>query len=148
MSQPTDLARWMVTYPYYLSPEMCKVKLYDEKSDIWALGCILYEMCAQKYPFEANNKVSSILKVVKGKVDPIPTEYSSETAQIVEVCLYTNYQKRPSADDLLNSPALIAKARELNISFGPDPQAILEVVAKKKETIHYKEPETQSKRQR
>ena len=34
--------------PYYISPEMCEGKTYDDKSDIWALGCIVYEMaCLQ-----------------------------------------------------------------------------------------------------
>ena len=34
--------------PYYLSPEICKNQFYSNKSDIWALGCILYELCTLK----------------------------------------------------------------------------------------------------
>lgn len=41
--------------PYYLSPEVCEEKPYNRKSDIWSLGCILYELCALKHPFEAKN---------------------------------------------------------------------------------------------
>ena len=41
--------------PYYLSPEVCEDRPYNQKSDIWALGCILYELCTQKHPFEAKN---------------------------------------------------------------------------------------------
>jgi NIMA (never in mitosis gene a)-related kinase len=40
---------------YYLSPEMCEEKPYNEKSDIWALGCVVYELCTFKHPFEAKN---------------------------------------------------------------------------------------------
>jgi NIMA (never in mitosis gene a)-related kinase len=41
--------------PYYLSPEVCEDRPYNAKSDIWSLGCILYELCCLKHPFEANN---------------------------------------------------------------------------------------------
>jgi NIMA (never in mitosis gene a)-related kinase len=41
--------------PYYLSPEVCEDRPYNNKSDIWSLGCILYEMCTLKHPFEAKN---------------------------------------------------------------------------------------------
>jgi len=40
-----NFAHTMVGTPYYLSPEMCEEKPYNEKSDMWALGCVLYEMC-------------------------------------------------------------------------------------------------------
>lgn len=53
LSDQNNFARTMVGTPYYLSPEMCEEKPYNEKSDIWALGCVLYEMCALKHPFEA-----------------------------------------------------------------------------------------------
>ncbi|KOB73154.1 NIMA-related kinase 8, partial [Operophtera brumata] len=39
--------------PYYLAPELCEGKPYDSKSDVWALGCLLYEMCTHKRAFEA-----------------------------------------------------------------------------------------------
>ena len=45
-------AQTVLGTPYYISPEMCEGKIYDEKSDIWALGCIGYEMaCLQKVRF-------------------------------------------------------------------------------------------------
>ena len=45
MNEKVNFANTMVGTPYYLSPEMCEEKPYNEKSDIWALGCVLYEMC-------------------------------------------------------------------------------------------------------
>jgi NIMA (never in mitosis gene a)-related kinase len=45
----SDFARTMVGTPYYLSPEMCEEKPYNEKSDVWALGCALYELCTCNY---------------------------------------------------------------------------------------------------
>ena len=44
MHENANFAHTMVGTPYYLSPEMCEEKPYNEKSDIWALGCVLYEM--------------------------------------------------------------------------------------------------------
>lgn len=55
LGETNNLAKTMVGTPYYLSPEICEEKPYNEKSDVWSLGCILYELCTYKHPFEANN---------------------------------------------------------------------------------------------
>lgn len=57
LSDQTLHARTMIGTPYYLSPEMCEDKPYDAKSDVWALGVGLYECCARKHPFDAENQV-------------------------------------------------------------------------------------------
>jgi NIMA (never in mitosis gene a)-related kinase len=67
VSSSSDFAHTMVGTPYYLSPEMCEEKPYNEKSDIWALGCVLYEMVNQRPPFEAMNQGALILKIIRGK---------------------------------------------------------------------------------
>ncbi len=45
----------MIGTPFYFSPEMCKGEKYDYKSDIWALGILLYEICTLDYPFKGKN---------------------------------------------------------------------------------------------
>jgi NIMA (never in mitosis gene a)-related kinase len=57
LSDQTLHARTMIGTPYYLSPEICEDKPYDSKSDVWALGVGLYECCARKHPFDAENQV-------------------------------------------------------------------------------------------
>lgn len=65
-------AKTVVGTPYYISPEMCSGVSYNEKSDMWALGCILYEMCCLKKAFEGDNLpalVNSIMTVSVSKND-------------------------------------------------------------------------------
>ena len=41
--------------PYYASPEVWRDEPYDFRSDMWSLGCLIYEMCALKPPFLGKN---------------------------------------------------------------------------------------------
>jgi serine/threonine protein kinase len=80
---------------------------YNEKSDIWALGCILYEMITFKHPFEANNPASLCIKILTTQYEPIPKEYSSEMKAILSLLLEKNYLKRPSISEILNNPSKV-----------------------------------------
>lgn len=60
-----DSASTMVGTPFYMSPEVCENRSYTFKSDIWALGCIMYELCTLKKAFEANNLLGLVNKIVK-----------------------------------------------------------------------------------
>lgn len=77
------MAHTIVGTPYYLSPELCEEKPYNHKSDIWSLGCVLYELCTFKHPFEAKNQGSLIMKIVKGQYAPINKMYSEGLRQMV-----------------------------------------------------------------
>ena len=73
LSPNTLFARTIVGTPYYLSPELCEDKPYNEKSDVWALGVLLYEMCTGgKHPFDAQNEGALIRKIMKGVYPPLP----------------------------------------------------------------------------
>jgi serine/threonine protein kinase len=50
--------------PYYLSPEVCQDVPYNTKSDVWALGCVLYELCALRPAFGGSNLISVVNKIV------------------------------------------------------------------------------------
>jgi NIMA (never in mitosis gene a)-related kinase 1/4/5 len=62
--------------PYYASPEVWKDLPYDKKSDIWSLGCVIYEAIALKPPFRANDMEGLYKKVTRGFYPRIPAEYS------------------------------------------------------------------------
>jgi serine/threonine protein kinase len=66
---------------------VCLEKPYDQKSDVWALGVILYEMCCLKRPFQANNEHDLVSKILKCKYEPIPKVYSRELERMVKMCL-------------------------------------------------------------
>ena len=51
-----DFASTRIGTPYYMSPEIFENKPYNHKSDIWALGCILYEMVALTHAFDATRR--------------------------------------------------------------------------------------------
>lgn len=70
------LAATAVGTPYYLSPEICRNQRYSSKSDIWSLGCVLYEMTTMKHAFDANSLQLLIQKIVKGQFPPPPAQYS------------------------------------------------------------------------
>lgn len=57
-------AQTVVGTPYYISPEICEGKPYHDKSDIWALGCILYEMACLQKPFDGSNVAAMVNKIV------------------------------------------------------------------------------------
>ena len=101
--------------PYYLSPEICKEKSYNEKSDIWALGCVLYELCTFVHPFEATNQASLIKKILEQNPKPIPATYDNNFNRIVKQLLQKDMNKRPSCKLILKEPYVMKKAKELKL---------------------------------
>ena len=63
-----DLAKTVVGTPYYMSPELFSDQPYNHKSDVWALGCCVYEMATLKHPFSAHNINALMVKIVRGQV--------------------------------------------------------------------------------
>ena len=108
----SSFANTFVGTPYYLSPEMCEEKPYNEKSDVWALGCILYELITFKHPFNALNQGALIIKIIKGKYEPLPNCFAnSDLKKIVDLILEKNYHKRPFVSDILTNTIVINKAK-------------------------------------
>ena len=57
-------AQTQIGTPYYLSPEICDSRPYGRKSDVWSLGCILFELISLELPFQANSLPALIVKVI------------------------------------------------------------------------------------
>lgn len=97
-------ARTHVGTPYYMSPEQISKKSYNEKSDVWALGCILYEMACLQVPFEAANEAQLATKIKAGRIHKIPSSYSDSIARIIYSMIQVDMAKRPQIVDLLRLP--------------------------------------------
>ena len=87
--------------PYYLSPEICNNKEYNEKSDVWALGCILYELCTFKHPFDAKSQGALILKIINEPVKEISNDFSQSLKNLIKLLLEKDDIIRPSIKDIL-----------------------------------------------
>eukprot|EP01138_Halocafeteria_seosinensis_P001827 gb/GECG01001870.1/.p1 GENE.gb/GECG01001870.1/~~gb/GECG01001870.1/.p1 ORF type:complete len:666 (+),score=86.23 gb/GECG01001870.1/:1-1998(+) len=101
-----ECANTVVGTPYYLSPEICENKPYNHKSDIWAVGCIIYEMCAQRHAFEGASITSLIRRIMRGVFKPIPEVYSRELRSLLNLMLSKNPSHRPSVGAILQLPFL------------------------------------------
>ncbi|XP_055628778.1 serine/threonine-protein kinase Nek8 [Toxorhynchites rutilus septentrionalis] len=94
-------AQTVLGTPYYFSPEMCEGKQYDEKSDVWALGCVLGEMCCFRKAFSASNLSELISKIMTARYVPLPEGYSETLRHVLSLMLQIDPQVRPSASEIL-----------------------------------------------
>ncbi|XP_016055785.1 PREDICTED: serine/threonine-protein kinase Nek1 isoform X1 [Miniopterus natalensis] len=121
LNSTVELARTCIGTPYYLSPEICENKPYNNKSDIWALGCVLYEMCTLKHAFEAGNMKNLVLKIISGSFPPVSLHYSHDLRSLLSLLFKRNPRDRPSVNSILEK-GFIAKRIEKFLS----PQLIAE----------------------
>ncbi|KAF8624335.1 hypothetical protein AX17_007163 [Amanita inopinata Kibby_2008] len=102
-----SFANTYVGTPYYMSPELMQEKAYDSKSDIWSLGCLIYELCALKPPFhEAKTHAELSICIRNGRIPPLPRGYSQSLSNVIKSMLSLNPAMRPSAAQLLQHERL------------------------------------------
>ncbi|XP_046396969.1 serine/threonine-protein kinase Nek8-like [Ischnura elegans] len=102
-------AESLVGTPNYLSPELCEGKPYGKKSDIWALGCILYELLSLRKAFDGPCLGAIINKISQGTVTmEVESQPSELTCNLLQCLLRKRPSLRPCANMLLAHPALIS----------------------------------------
>ncbi|OHT16199.1 hypothetical protein TRFO_13354 [Tritrichomonas foetus] len=101
-----QLCKTRIGTPYYLSPEICEGKTYNSKTDIWSLGCILYELCTLKHAFNARNMSALVVQIIRGKYEPISSTFSADLKQLISRMLTMDQKARPSINGVLNTPIL------------------------------------------
>lgn len=119
LMQSHDFASTYVGTPFYMSPEICAAEKYTLHSDIWSLGCIMYELCTKEPPFNANSHLQLVQRIRKGEFKPIPAVYSKDLANVIANCLKTNPMHRPDTTSLLSVPYIwIARRQQEMVSIG------------------------------
>ncbi|MED6263280.1 Serine/threonine-protein kinase Nek8 [Characodon lateralis] len=108
----------VVGTPCYISPELCEGKPYNQKSDIWALGCVLYELASLKRAFEAANLPALVLKIMSGTFAPISDRYSAELRQLILNMLNLDPSKRPQLNEIMALPICIRPLLNLYTDIG------------------------------
>ncbi|XP_022617272.1 serine/threonine-protein kinase Nek11-like [Seriola dumerili] len=98
-----DLATTFTGTPYYMSPEVVTHQGYDSKSDIWALGCLLFEMCCLTHAFRGPSFLSVVMKIVEGETPTLPASFSPDLNSVLQRMLHKQPSSRPSAAELLKT---------------------------------------------
>lgn len=100
----SSLAKTSCGTPYFMPPEVCKGEPYGEKIDIWAIGCILYELVFLKKPFESKTLSGVFDKIINKPLESSYEEVDSDIKILLMAMLDKDPSRRPSIWELANTP--------------------------------------------
>jgi len=102
-----SMARTQVGTPYYSAPELCHGLSYGKKADVWALGCVLFEMCAHEPPFYARTIGEVTRKIMYGTFPAQSVAgFHPEIRRLIGNMLSKRPAQRPSTHRILQNPFL------------------------------------------
>jgi serine/threonine protein kinase len=95
-----------------MSPEVLHGQGYDYKSDVWSLGCMLYELSTLKSPFEGPNQTlyDIFKRINNGEYEPIPETFSQELRNLVTRMLLNDPKRRPTAQEAFTYAKMACEA--------------------------------------
>nr|XP_020441214.1 apolipoprotein L3-like [Monopterus albus] len=92
----------------YMAPEFFTKQTYDAKSDIWSLGCLMYQLCTQKAAFSAESIVILTPMILHGPYPSLPEQFSPELHQLLNDIFSRDPESRPTASDILQHPFILS----------------------------------------
>jgi serine/threonine protein kinase len=95
--------------PYYMSPEIWANRPYNAASDMWALGCTLYELAALRPPFLGDSFPQLKRAVQAGRYPSMPRHYSSDLDKVIGQMIRVNPRERPTSTSLLELPEVVQR---------------------------------------
>ncbi|XP_022077592.2 serine/threonine-protein kinase Nek4 isoform X1 [Acanthochromis polyacanthus] len=104
LENQNDMASTLIGTPYYMSPELFSNKPYNYKSDVWALGCCVYEMSTLKHAFNAKDMNSLVYRIVEGKLPQMPSRYDPQLGDLIKSMLCKRPEERPDVKFILRQP--------------------------------------------
>lgn len=139
MSDETFKAFSKVGTPLYMSPEVIRNDGYDFKSDVWSLGCVIYELVTFKSPFRTDEKISLFdlfNKINKGDYPRITDEkYSASIKDLVDKMLKVNPEERISLEEVIKTCEAVLKSQDEKPRI--DPFIVMEDICEKLRLIDY-----------
>ena len=99
--------------PNYISPETCLGKKNGKKSDIWCLGCVLYEICSFLKPFIEDKENSLVRLILNSPPKSISINYSIELRSLLDLLLNKSSNSRPNINIILTKPIILNKLQLL-----------------------------------
>eukprot|EP00922_Rhytidocystis_sp_ex-Travisia-forbesii_P036116 GHVS01053596.1.p1 GENE.GHVS01053596.1~~GHVS01053596.1.p1 ORF type:complete len:1719 (-),score=275.18 GHVS01053596.1:356-5512(-) len=125
MNATLAVAVTAVGTPQYMSPEMCENKPYTFKSDVWALGCVLYEIACLRNAFVGGSFLGLVWNIAFKPIEPLPTHFSKELCQLLYRMLSKDPNKRPLPSEVLTDPAVQAHGASAAVSPSSSPSSSL-----------------------
>ena len=99
-----QLAMSVVGTPLYMSPELCKKCGYDDRSDVWSLGCIFYELMSLRLPFVGREWDDLTDNIANQTPAPLPEHYSADLVAVVHMMMDKDKEHRPDLATLMATP--------------------------------------------
>ena len=99
--------------PYYASPEVWNDNPYSYKSDLWSIGCVIYELCALRPPFQGKDLDELYENVCRGEPERINKIYSDDLWKMILMLLKVDVNQRVDCSQFLNSDLIKKKIEEM-----------------------------------
>lgn len=114
------MAQTKIGTPCVMAPEIWENKMYNQKSDIWSLGCVLYKLMTLNHAFESKCKLINnlatpayVIKITAGTYPPITGNYCQELKDLVSAMLSLQPHNRPSVHSILQLDFIKKKVNDV-----------------------------------